>query len=482
MERVSEEILEKNPRERLKAEKHPLDILQELPRLIEEGYEKIPEEDIVRLQWYGLYHDKPRIGYFLLRIKLPGGRVSPRQLLEIGRLAEAFNNYAELTTRQDIQLHYIRLDNLPHVFERLSKIGLFPVGSCGDTIRNITSCPVSGIDKEELFDISLCLQELEDFFHNPENRDYFNLPRKFKITLSSCPYHCNTPEMYDLAFVGTIKEGIEGFAVWVGGGLSSTPRLARKLGIFIPKERVVEVARAVVDIWSEEPENRKSFVKARIKYFIDKVGVERFREMLLERLSFLPEMLEEEPIALGRNFHVGIGKQKQEGFFYIGFPIEAGRISGTQLIKIGELAEDLNLSIRLSQRQNLILTDIPQEKVEKVIEIMERIGFGLNKSLSRGISIACTSDPFCNYSVGSSKEWLLEILRHLEEKIGDIGDIAIGVDRCGWMPPCLRPSLAKRYRSSSHTYKTSRWQCGKRCKHCAGWRLWKTGKHRKDCG
>lgn len=127
--------------------------------------------------------------------------------------------------------------------------------------------------------------------------------------------------MHDLAFVGMVKDGVEGFAVWVGGGLSSTPRLARKLGLFVPKGKVLEVAKAVVDIWSEDPENRRSFVRARIKYFIDKVGIEGFRELLLERLSFSPELIKEEPAAIGRNFHVGIGEQKEEGLFYAGFPV-----------------------------------------------------------------------------------------------------------------------------------------------------------------
>lgn len=425
-----EEVIDKNPREKLKAEKHPLDIIEELPRLIKEGYERVPEEDLVRLQWYGLYHDKPRIGYFMLRIKLPGGRVKQDQLKVVGELAKSFNDYAELTTRQDIQMHGIRLDDLPWVFERLSSVGLFPIGACGDTVRNITSCPVSGVDKYELFDVERCIEELESFFHNPENREYFNLPRKFKITISSCPYHCNCPEMHDLAFVGMVKDGVEGFAVWVGGGLSSTPRLARKLGLFIPKEKVLEVARAVVDIWSEDPENRKSFVRARIKYFIDKVGIEGFRNLLLERLSFSPEFIKEEPVAIGRNFHVGIGEQKEEGLFYVGFPVEAGRVSGSRLIKVAELAQDLNLSIRVSQRQNIILTHIPREELDHVLRRMEEIGFSLKKSISRGISIACTSDPFCNYSVGSSKEFLLELLEYLEERLGDLGDIAIGVDGC----------------------------------------------------
>jgi len=182
--------------------------------------------------------------------------------------------------------------------------------------------------------------------------------------------------MHDLAFVGMVKDGVEGFAVWVGGGLSSTPRLARKLGLFVPKGKVLEVAKAVVDIWSEDPENRRSFVRARIKYFIDKVGIEGFRELLLERLSFSPELIKEEPAAIGRNFHVGIGEQKEEGLFYAGFPVEAGRVSGSQLIKVAELAQDLNLSIRVSQRQNLILTHIPREELDHVLRRMEEMAKG----------------------------------------------------------------------------------------------------------
>ena len=425
-----EEVYSKNPRERLKKEKHPLDILKELDQIVVRGYEEVPEEDLVRLQWYGLYHDKPRIGTFVLRIKLPGGRITPEQLKVVGELARRFNNYAELTSRQDIQLHYVRLEDVPSVFETLRGAGLFRPGPCGDTVRNITSCAVAGLDRDELFSIEGSLRELTDFFSDPSHRDYFDLPRKFKISLSACPYHCNHPELHDLAFVGALREDRAGFAVWVGGGLSSTPRIARPLGIFIPPDRVLEVALAVLDLWREDPENRKSFVKARIKYLVDRLGAEGFRERLLEKLSFQPEPLEREPEQIRRDFHEGVRPQKEEGLYYIGFPVPVGRLSGDQLLRIADFALEENLEIRISQRQNLILGNVPEERLEDTVDFMKKVGLSLNLSRTRALSTACTSDPFCNYSVGSAKEILTEIIDYLEGELGDLGDVIIGCDGC----------------------------------------------------
>lgn len=426
---LSGEFIKNNPRERLK-EKHPLDILEELQRLINHGYELTSEDDLVRLQWYGLYHDKPRRGHFMLRIRVSGGILRPHQLRVIGTLAKNLGDYAELTMRQDIQLHWVRLEDLPRLFSLLKSSGLTTLGGCGDTIRNITGCPVAGIDRDEIFDTTGIIEELEGVFNDPAKKKYFNLPRKFKITLSACPYHCNHPEMHDLSFVGTLKDNKEGFAIWIGGGLSSTPRLARPLGLFVTKDRVAGFTEAVINLWSTDAENRRSFVKARLKHFIERIGLERFKELLLKELDFTPEEIEKEPGAIGRNFHSGINKQKQEGYYYVGFPVDAGVLSGTQLINIAELSEELNLSVRLSQRQNFILSNIPEEKLDYVLQSMKEIGFGLSKGNSRFLSVACTGDPFCNYSFTSSKELLLEILEYLEKNLGEIEDISIGVDGC----------------------------------------------------
>jgi len=425
-----ERVLRQNPRERMKAEKHPLDILEELPELIRKGYEALPEEDIVRLQWHGLYHDKPRVGYFMLRIRIPGGILTVSQLRAIGELARRFGNYAELTTRQNIQLHWIRMEDIPEVLAILQAHGLTTLGACGDTVRNITGCPVAGLDPAERFDATPDLLALARFFQERAHRDYFNLPRKHKITISACAYHCNYPEIHDIAFVGVRQGDEEGYTVWIGGGLSTNPRLARPLGVFIRREEVLEVARAILDIWRERPENRLSFVKARLKFFVDRIGPEAYRALLEERLGRRLPDWPEPPQPLRREFHIGLHPQKTEGFVYIGFPVIAGRMTGEALIRVAELAAAEGLGVRLSQRQNLILTDIPTERVPFVLQEMQALGFSLEQSLLRAASVACTSDPYCNYAVNSSKELLQRLLETLEARLGPIQDVVIGADGC----------------------------------------------------
>src|SRR6266542_6839163 len=231
-------ILKRNFVERLKAEKFPLEVRGELPRLIEEGYEKVSEEDVVRLQWWGLYHDKPKVGTFMLRVKIAGGVLKPAQLQAIGELADKYGKgYGELSTRQNIQLHHLELKHLPDVFATLESHGLSTAGGCGDTVRNITSCPVSGLDGEELFDASVTLRELATFFYG--NREYSDLPRKHKITVACCPAQCNLPEMHCIALIGTVHDGQEGYCVRIGGGLSTAPRVARDLEAFVPREETM---------------------------------------------------------------------------------------------------------------------------------------------------------------------------------------------------------------------------------------------------
>jgi len=250
-------VLKRNSIERMKQEKFPLDIIYELPQLIAAGYEAIPEEDIVRLQWWGLYHDKPKVGTFMMRIKIAGGYLTPQKLRAIGEIANRYGKgYGEISTRQNIQLHWIRLDDLPAIFEHLQANGLTTAGGCGDTVRNITGCPVADIDRHQLFDVQPLIQEAARFFYG--NRDYSNLPRKHKITIAACPFQCNAPEIHCIALVGVIKDGRKGFAVRIGGGLSSTPRISRDMGVFVPYEEALEVLRAIIDCWKENPRYRLS--------------------------------------------------------------------------------------------------------------------------------------------------------------------------------------------------------------------------------
>lgn len=423
-------VLKRNPRERLKQEKMPLDILRELPLLIEKGYEAIPEEDMVRLQWYGLYHDKPRVGTFMMRIKIPNGILTPRKLRTIGELSIKFSrSFAELSTRQNIQLHYIRLQDLPETFETLQGAGLTTVGGCGDTVRNITGCPVAGLDKHELFDVRPIVMEVANFLYG--NREYSDLPRKHKITIAACPSQCNAPEIHCQAYIGVKKGERLGFAVRVGGGLSTVPRLSRSLGVFVEIPDVLPVIRAILDIWKEDLKYRLSFVKARLKFMVDDHGPERFREMVEARLGRRLEDLPELPRPSGETDHLGIHEEKEEGLFDIGFPVFAGIITGTQMVRIADLVEAYGRDIRLTRSQNLIITGVQKERLDEVLKRMEAIGFSLKGSRLRGTSIACTGQPYCNFAVAETKGTLMEIVTHLEEVFGEeIEGLKIYLDGC----------------------------------------------------
>ena len=238
----------------------------------------------MRLKWWGLYHDKPKVGTFMLRIKLPGGHVSPAGLRAIGEISNDFGRgEGELSTRQNVQLHWLELGALPEVFDRLHAAGLTSAGGCGDAVRNITGCPVAGLGADELFDAQPVVDEAAAFFYG--NPEYSNLPRKHKITIAACADRCNAPEINCIALVGAIHEGVEGFGVLVGGGLSSVPRIARDLGVFVPREETVEVLRALLDAWKEDLRYRVSRVKARMKFMVDDYGPDGIREEVERRLG-----------------------------------------------------------------------------------------------------------------------------------------------------------------------------------------------------
>src|SRR6478736_5604593 len=262
-----ENVYERNSVERIKRDRAPLGIRDELPALIAAGYERMAEEDIVRLQWWGLYHDKPKVGTFMLRVKIPSGILTPAKLRAIGEVSNRYGRGdAELTTRQCIQLHWLQLAELPSVFADLEAAGITSAGGCGDTVRNITGCPVSGLAADELFDATPVVDAATaEFYGNPA---WANLPRKHKYSIASCADRCNAPEINCVSLVGTLNEGVEGFAVQVGGGLASVPRIARDLGVFVPKEEANEILGTVTTVWSEDLKYRMSRVKARLQFMV----------------------------------------------------------------------------------------------------------------------------------------------------------------------------------------------------------------------
>jgi sulfite reductase beta subunit-like hemoprotein len=423
-------IRKRNFVERLKHEKGGLAVIHDLPAMIEAGYEAVPEEDFVRMQWYGLYHDKPKLGYFMMRVKLPGGLLSPAKLRVLGGISQRFGRgYGELTTRQNLQLHWLELARLPEILSILAEGGLSTTGACGDNVRNITGCPVSGIDRDELFEVRGLLEEANDFF--VRNREYSDLPRKHKITIAACPHQCNAPEIHCIALLGAPRAGEPGFAVRVGGGLASWPRLADDLRVWVPAAETVPVLRAIVDVWREDLKYRMSRAKARLKFMVHDLGAEAFRARVEERLGRRLDDGAVPPAPEDEHDHTGIHAQKQEGLFYAGFPVHLGLMNGETMLRLADLVETWGGEIRLTRRQNFILSDIPEARVQEVVREVETLGFSLRGTSLRGASIACTGDPFCNYTVAETKGKLQEIVEHLEQVFGEeVAGLRLNLDGC----------------------------------------------------
>jgi len=423
-------VRKRNFVERLKHEKGGLEVIRDLPAMIEAGYEAVPEEDFVRMQWYGLYHDKPKLGYFMMRVKIPGGILSPAELRTIGEISQRFGRgHGELTTRQNVQLHWLELARLPEVLRILDAGGLSTTGACGDNVRNITGCPVAGIDREELFDVRNLLAAASDFF--VRHREYSDLPRKHKITIAACPHQCNAPEIHCIALIGALRCGHSGFAVRVGGGLASWPRLADELGVWVPAEEAVETLRAIVDVWREDLKYRLSRAKARLKFMVHDLGPQAFRARVEERLGRRLADGAAPPAPVEEHDHTGVHPQQQEGLFYAGFPVHLGLMNGETMLRLADLAETWNGEIRLTRRQNFILSHIPEERVDEVVREVESLGFPLRGAGLRGAGIACTGDPFCNYTVAETKGKLHEIVEHLERSFGDAAaGLRLNLDGC----------------------------------------------------
>src|SRR5262245_57315490 len=423
-------VLKRNNVERLKREKFPLEIVNELEELGQRNYLDISEEDMVRFQWFGLYQDKPKVGYFMLRVKAPSGILSAAQYRALGELSiDLGRDYTELSTRQNVQLHWLQIKQFPEVFARLDAVGLTSLGGCGDSVRNITGCPVAGLDADELFDCRPELDEVVQYFLR--ERDYFDLPRKHKITISTCAAQCNAPEINCIVFIGTMQAGRSGFSVRVGGGLSSTPRLARDLNVFIPQQEVLPVAKAILDVWRTDLRYRLSRAKARLKFLVDDYGAEGVLAAVQKRLGQELEPLKEVPKPNGSVDHLGVHPQKQAGLYYVGFPVFLGQVTGEQTIQIADLAASYGGDVRLARQQNFILTGVPQDRVNEVVQRVADIGFPLDVNGIRGISVGCTGQPLCNYAVAETKTKLGEIIERLESRFGnDVSELKLGVDGC----------------------------------------------------
>jgi ferredoxin-nitrite reductase len=423
---------ELNQVERWKLERHPLEVADAvISRYAKEGaaaIAKVPGEQ-ERLKWVGLYPQRQGGDAFMLRIKIPGGVLTADQAREIGVVADAFgegpedspvfgNRYADITTRQDIQIHWIRIADVPRIWERFADVGLTTVQACGDSARNVLSCPVSGVDGEEILDALPIARAISDFFTG--NREYANLPRKFKMSVTGCREDCAQAEIQDIGmWPAKAADGTIGFNVLAGGGLSDGERMASDIDVFVRPEQAVEVTRAIAQLFGELG-NRESRGLARMRYLVQELGPEQFRAELATRARFDLAPAGEELTTRYRGDHVGVHPQREPGLRYVGCSVPVGRMSGIELVEAARLARTFgDGTLRLGTDQNFVLTGIPEDRVEALLdeELLAKYS-PFPGPFERGV-VACTGSEFCRFAVVETKERAVTWARWLDTQLAD---------------------------------------------------------------
>jgi sulfite reductase (ferredoxin) len=420
--------------ERLKRANNPWEIFDEVRAFAREGRSSVvPEWAGAYFKWWGIYTQGDGVGavggkggeglasdYFMMRIGMPNGIVTSSQLRVIADITRTHaRNLADITTRQNIQLHWLTIESIPEVVDALDDIGLSPKGACGDVVRNVTGCPLAGIAHDEIVDASPLAQELAHaLVANPE---FYNLPRKFKMSATGCPVWCSYPEINDVAFTA-IRRGDEvGYTVRVGGGLSSDPHLAVRLNAFIPRGEVVDVARTVTRIFRDQQGLRENRDRARMKHLFTREGwtPERFLGEIERRIgySFDPVPRETAPEDVLRD-HVGIHPQKQTGLSYVGAAVLRGRLSGDQLAAAAELAERFgDGQLRTTIMQNLLFINIPSQRTRELAGELDKIGLHVEGSTFWRGAIACTGTEFCKLAISETKSFTRWLVEELEGRL-----------------------------------------------------------------
>ncbi|GAB4241771.1 MAG: ferredoxin--nitrite reductase [Candidatus Methylacidiphilales bacterium] len=418
------------PEEQLKVVKDGLDVIQDVYTYAETGFKTIPEDDFTRMKWYGVYRQKPKdSGYFMLRTKIPGGQLNAAQLAVMAGIADDYaHGFGDITTRQTFQFHWLTIEQFPDIFARLRAVGMTTSGACGDDTRNIVGCPVAGIDPDEIIDATPQLQAVSA--HLTDNREFSNLPRKYKISISGCRIHCAQPDINCVGLFGLERKvggRVEaGFGIKVGGGLSAAPHLAQTLSIFLKPEDVLPVVHYVSVLYRDHG-FRHARSKARFKFLVADWGAERFLAEL-EKVSgrtferHTEFAFPEDP----ETDHLGIRKQKQGDLYYVGISFAGGRVRGWQLRKLSELSARLAApgqdAIRTTNKQNLILLNIPERNLDPLLAELREAGLVYEPSNFRQGCVSCTGIEFCNLAVAETKNRMIDLVGQLEARSGHFTD------------------------------------------------------------
>ena len=425
--------------ERLKREKNPWTAWDEVRQFAREGRDSVlPEWTGTYFKWWGVYTQGDGLGvtggtggegkaseYFMMRIGLPNGMLTSAQLHAIADItAKHARDVADITTRQNIQLHWLTIESLPEVVDALTAIGLSPKGACGDVVRNVTGCPLAGIDGHELLDASPLAKEVaEKLTANPE---FYNLPRKFKISVTGCPIWCTYPEINDVALTALKRVRSDGqqeigYSLRVGGGLSTEPHLAVRLNAFIPQDKAYDAVKAVCEIFREQDALRENRTRARIKYLFMRHGwtAETMLAAVEEKLGYKFDACDEGPIAedVYRD-HVGVHRQKQDGLSYVGATVINGRLNPEELHTLAALAEQYGDGhLRATIGQNIVLVNIRNADVPAVVQELTRMGLQVEPTVFFRGAVACTGTEFCKLAISETKGFAKWLVGEMEERL-----------------------------------------------------------------
>lgn len=423
------------------------------------GFDSIDPNDLRgRMRWWGLYTQrKPGIDggktavlepeelddkYFMLRVRIDGGRLTTQQLRVIGEISQEFaRGSADITDRQNIQLHWIRIEDVPEIWNRLEAVGLSTTEACGDCPRVVIGSPVAGIAEDEIIDGSWAIDEIHDRYIG--SKEFSNLPRKFKTAISGSPLLDVVHEINDVAFVGVEHpEHGPGFDLWVGGGLSTNPKIGVRLGAWVPLAEVPEVWAGVVGIFRDYG-YRRLRTRARLKFLVADWGPEKFRQVLqdeyLER-ALVDGPAPAEPVSRWRD-HVGVHRQR-DGNFYVGFAPRVGRVDGATLAKIADLAEAHGSGrVRTTVEQKMIVLDVAEDQVESLVEALEALDLTAKPSPFRRGTMACTGIEYCKLAIVETKQRGSALIDELERRLPDF-DEPLTINLNGCPNACARIQVA----------------------------------------
>jgi sulfite reductase (ferredoxin) len=424
--------------ERLKRAKNAWDCIDEIRGFARQGHNSIPPEWLgTYFRSWGIYTQGDGNGvvggaggegkatpYFMVRIRIPNGILRSRQLRTIADIAERHaRGAADITVRQNIQLHWVTIESLPEILDRLHSVGLTTTGACGDVVRNITGCPLAGLDADEICDASPIALELTRQLAG--SSQFYNLPRKFKVSVTGCQLWCSYPEINDVALTATKRRrngAIEtGFSLRVAGGLSTEPHLAIRLNAFVAADQAVEVVRGVAEIFRESEVLRQSRERARLKFLFLNHGwtADSFFAELHQRIGFKLDPAEPEQVPEDAyRDHVGVHAQKQPGYSYVGASVLRGRITADQLKSTAELADHFAAGeIRTTIMQNLVLVNVRNEDAATVAMGLEASGLPVASSVFARGTIACTGSEFCKLALTETKGFARWLVEALEDRI-----------------------------------------------------------------